>query len=865
MTNRLPTMGRKDAPILVVTDAPSRKQWDRGVPIHGRELERFRAAVEPLGFRKAHFAFVAPCPPVPESARGSAKRESDFLATHREDFLATVQEFSPQVVVTFGALAARQVAHRAVKITKARGRVTNYDHFLRGVPVLHLYSPRHVLRRPEIGDVFETDAYMLAKLADHDWDAQDAFRVPETDYRWVTDLQFLLDIVDERGRIVIGLDTETTGLEWYRPDVRAFTAQISWEEGKAVAVPLVHGYLPDVSRRTLRKLRRQLARICADSRILKVGHNVNFDGHMLRKAGCVVDAWTFDTQVLAFLADENMQDKSLNECVRRWVPEMAGYADAFDASTDKSAMIEVEPDKLLPYACGDADAVRRLAHVLHGIVKKDNGQLNCLHKVIRPALAAFGNVMEPRGIDIDVAALDALRERMERKEQEDYDELIAMVPAAVKRAEVAMGGELKFSRDAFVRRILFSTEGFGLRPLVFTKSTANLPENERVPSVSTKDHLPYFDDHPFVRKLIAYKKLQKMRSTYIGHPGTDGLPPKGFYQYVHDGKIHPSFLLHRTVTGRTASASPNAQNFPKRGLGDMAEIVKSFRRIFRAPDGWSIVECDLSQIELRLVAWEAGERTMLRLYNEGADIHASTAAATMGVSMERFSRLESKERKLQRFRAKAVNFGFVYGMWWKGFKAYAKTQYGIDYTDEEARTTRERFFAKYAGLEEWHERKRRFVRKHGYVRSLHGAVRHLPSIWSPDEAVQAECERQAINSTIQRFGSDLGVMALWRLSRDCPLELMVPIAFIHDALVVLVRDDYLHEGMAAIKFYMESVPLGDWFGLEPPLPIIAEASAGPNLGDMEEFEDLQACAPDWYDARRDVTDLSVKYRLGYVD
>lgn len=255
-----------------------------------------------------------------------------------------------------------------------------------------------------------------------------------------------------------------------------------------------------------------------------------------------------------------------------------------------------------------------------------------------------------------------------------------MVPNTTKRRHTNINKKtgvddgLKFSRPAFVQDILFSEEGFNLEPRVFTKSTKNLPNVEdRVPSTSAKDHLPYFAEIPFVASYMDFTRLQKLRGTYVGTPhvpewhevlqGEDGTlvqrrhpeePATGFWKYIDNGKIHPSFLLHRTVTGRTASASPNAQNFPKRGKGNMKEVVKAFRRVFRAPPGYKLLEADLSQAELRVAAWMANEHTMIDLYRNGADVHAATAARTMGLTIEQFNALDEETRAFKRFQAKAI-------------------------------------------------------------------------------------------------------------------------------------------------------------------------------------------------------------------
>ena len=201
--------------------------------------------------------------------------------------------------------------------------------------------------------------------------------------------------------------------------------------------------------------------------------------------------------------------------------------------------------------------------------------------------------------------------------------------------------------------------------------------------------------------------------------------------------------------------------------------------------------------------------------------------------------------KDDRQKAKAINFGFLYGMWWTKFRDYAKTDYGVSFTPKQAEAIRNRFFDLYPALETWHKTMRAFVREHGYVRALHGALRRLPSINSDDDKIKQETERQAINAPVQRFASDLGVLALARFDRDCPKDRMRPIAFIHDAVVIEARLDSVDEAASALKWYMQHNPLEELFDLEIPLPICSDVSVGNTLAMLEERPETQPLKPTW--------------------
>ena len=826
---------RQDAKVLFVCDPPKQEYYRAGRIYSGKAYKCLFESLESSGIPKEDTKFISCCPPLPDTCIGSESRSNKHILNFHDEFISKVNAINPDFVVCLGKAALIQVTGKAVAHANKRGILQDPNTNKLNKFILPFYSPNNVLARPEIKDMFSADFKALARLYRTGFDGSKLSGENKVKYEWCTDLSYLV----ENPPKVLAVDTETTGLSWYKPDVKCLLVQLSYKEGHSLVVPVNRGYYPSLSEACILKLKNQLKSILENPSIAKTGHNFKYDYHILNsKLGISVKNWAIDTMQLAFAVDENMRSKSQNECVRRWVPEMAGYNDELEKRIDKNNMMSVSHDDMLMYAGGDTDACLRLSHKLMDEVRKDARNYNCFKYIQMPALKMFASTIETYGMEVDTEELYRLQNELQRKEEETYDELISMVPASIRKKHLDAGKELKFSRADFIRDILFSKEGYNLTPKVFTKSTQVLGKKDRIPSTSSKDHLPYFEDNIFVQKLIQYQKLQKMVSTYVGNRELN----TGFWQYINDSKIHPSYNLHGTVTGRTSSRDPNGQNIPKRG-----DLAKSYRKIFVPPEGHVIVSADLSQAELRLVAWQANEKNMLEVYRSGGDIHANTAANIMGLTLDKFLQLPSSERSLARFRAKAVNFGFIYGMWWTKFMVYAKTDYGIDYTEEEAKLTRERFFSSYPALNKWHNDMKSFANKYGYVRSLHGALRRLPSIYSEDEGVRKSTERQAINSPIQRFASDLGIIAGARLVRDADPSIIRPVAFVHDQLVCVAKEEYADEAPAWIKFYMESVPYKRWFGIEPPLPILADAEISRfNLGESEELTDLKAAAPTWY-------------------
>lgn len=903
-------LGNPNAPILIVCDAMgadkrSTAAWERNSPLTNDAAALTLSLAKRHGIRESDIQFVGLCAPMDEVTKSSQKREWAHVEPNVESLKAIIQQVNPKLVVTMGNLASRALFGRSVAITKARGQIERKDDL---PPVMPMLSPGFVLRVPEHEPVASSDWLTVSKLAANNWRLEGLNDAAiQTDYQWRADIS---DFLGANKPKVIASDTETTGLKWYLPEVFPFLWQFSPEPGKSILLPIHEQYwekvFPNEPFSQMEEAKRQMAELVEDPAVRMMGHNFKYDHHMKRKVrvqradgSCTPlqpRGWLHDTQIMAFQVNENMMQLNLDECVRVFVPEMAGYADEFNATINKDDMINVAPETMLPYAGGDPDAVYRLARALKEILRKDPRQWNVMQRIQMPAYMMFAQVTEPAGVLIDQERLRTFGEEVKEFTRDEYRSLIRQVPSAIRKkhmaAAQAAGGQgtkaqtealskaLSFTRPDFTRDVLFSKDGLGLKPQVFTDSTKMLKGDERLPSTSAKDHFPYFVTHPkhgdFVNRLGEYLKTKHMSSTYIGEEDEGN----GFWQYIGpDGCIHPSFSLTKTNTGRTASADPNGQNFPKRG-----RFAKAYQQIFVARPGKRIAASDLSQIELRLIAWMANEPEMLAVYRAGGDIHASTAAAALGISDAEFAtwnnreialsdrldlpgarqlfeqtkpekRLEltlNKLHALQRFRAKAVNFGFCYGAQAETFRTYAKTNYGVDYTEDEAHLVRERYFTRYGKLLDWHDAMRQIAKKHGMVRAMHGAARHLPSIFSQDRKIVSSTERQAINAPIQRMGSDLCLLGAYRFQAQVDPEIARVILTVHDQVVLECAEGYEEAMIRALCWAMQNPPLERMFGITAPLPFGSDAEISiSNMGEMEERTDLQAAKPEWWNDDED--------------
>lgn len=336
------------------------------------------------------------------------------------------------------------------------------------------------------------------------------------------------------------------------------------------------------------------------------------------------------------------------------------------------------------------------------------------------------------------------------------------------------------------------------------------------------------DKSGFVEGLLSYRSLGKTLSTYL----------EGIHKRLDaDNRIHTSFKLHGTVSGRLSSANPNLQNIPNVAkLKDetLIHTVGLIKKSFVVPEGYTMIQYDYSQAELRTIASFANETTMLEVYNNNLDLHAKTGSELMEVTLEKFYTLDKAEQKAGRSNAKAVNFGFIYGISAKGFMEYAKNNYGLILTIEEATKIRNTFFTTYPKLLTYHDTYIAKAHKYGWVRTLYGRRRRLPNIGDPDEYIAAMDERAAINSPIQGTSGEFMIFAIALLHHRLDRRVKF-VNTVHDSIIFYVPDDMVNYATKTIIHTMENLPNKQYFNRELKnvgMTVDAEAS-------KESWKDLQ--------------------------
>ena len=655
-------------------------------------------------------------------------------------------------------------------------------------------------------------------------------------YRWVDDFSEMIAEIEatyaETGKPVrVAGDLETVGFDYVDSSKFIVSAQFSHKEGVS---DLVRFYSTEDQPTKGSKLWDQIHWLLNSEKVITCGANFKYDLNWIAyKWAIECTNFKFDTTLVGSMLNEN-RSNSLNTHAKL-VTNLGGYDDDLNTQWDKGRMDLIPDEDLLPYAGGDTDATLRVRNVFARDLMADPQMANFYVNLLHPASRAF-ELMERSGVCVNEQKVIELGEELDRRKEEYMAEIFDTMG---RHLAIKYRGDTRV-KAAMIKDYLFGNRGLGLKPIKFSEKN-NEP-------LTNKSHLNEFDDpkkypeaHKFIQLVNKWNQADKARGTYC----------TGFLKHLReDGRFHPSYMLFKgaydnadgsddsgTVTGRLAAKDPAIQTLPKK-----TDLAKLLRACYEPPEGYSIVEIDFSQGELRVCAVLANELTMKEAYRNEIDLHVLTGGSVAGLSYEEMQALAKKDPKLhKKYRngGKPANFGLLYGMSWGGFQQYAKDQYGTILTDKQARDTRFNFFETYSRLPDWHEETKEFARQNGYIRSPLGRVRHLPLINSYDSFKRSQAERQAVNSGVQSTLSDLLIygMARFQQTYKNPDEVKF-MAMIHDALVCYIKTDQLNYWIPIIKAIMEDTEIiYEKFGWEIDIPFIADAEhSETNFAEMREFE-----------------------------
>ncbi len=603
----------------------------------------------------------------------------------------------------------------------------------------------------------------------------------ESEYILIEDEKGLDRLVKElkaAGEFVF--DTETTSEE----PVLAKLAGISfcWKEGAAYYV----GVCEECENKKLdiKVVLGKLKDVFENKAIKKAGQNIKYDYIVLANYGIRVKGIAFDTMVASYLLNPSKLNHNLDDISIEYLGHKmtTPIEDLIGKGKHAITMDKVDVDKVSCYSCEDSDVTFRLKKILEKeLSKKDLDSL--FYDVEMPLIEVLAQ-MEMDGVSIDGAYLKELSVEMEKK-----------LERLTKKIYELAEGEFNINSPKQLSAILFDKLKL---PIIKRTKTGISTDEDVLTKLASK--------HPLPEKLLEYRELSKLRSTYV-----DNLPS---LINPATGKLHTSFNQTVTATGRLSSSGPNLQNIPIK-----TEEGRKIRKAFISSGENSILlSADYSQIELRVLAHFSNDKNLIKAFKEGLDIHSFTASLVFGVK-------EADVTSDMRGMAKTVNFGIIYGM-----SPYGLSQ-GLGIEVDKAKEFIDAYFERYPSVKQFMEEILEEAREKGYVTTILGRRRYIPEINSPDMRMRQFAERTAINTPIQGSAADIIKVAMIAIHEKLMKNKLSSrmIMQVHDELVFDVPEGELKEVYRIVKDGMENL-------IKLKVPVEAHIESGRNWLEQESLK-----------------------------
>ena len=573
---------------------------------------------------------------------------------------------------------------------------------------------------------------------------------------------------------LFAFDTETTSLNYM--EARVVGVSFAVEPGRAAYVPLAHDYLgapPQLSREAVLAALKPLLE---DETRAKVGQNLKYDASVLANHDITLRGIRFDTMLESYVLDSTATRHDMDSLALKYLGQKTiHFEDVAGKGAKQLSFNQVKVEEAGPYAAEDADITMRLHGTLWPKLEQHAPLAEVLTTLEVPLVPVLSRI-ERQGALISRELL-----------AQQSSELGQRLQQLQAQAHTLAGQEFNLGSPKQLGHILFEK----LQLPVIKKTPKGSP------STAEEVLAELALDYPLPKVLLEYRSLSKLKSTY-----TDKLP-----QMVNPvtGRIHTSYHQAVTATGRLSSSDPNLQNIPIR-----TEEGRRIRQAFIAPAGYKILAADYSQIELRIMAHLSSDTGLLSAFNEGRDVHTATASEVFEVGLESVS-------TEQRRKAKAINFGLIYGM--SAFGLAKQLHLGRN----EAQQYIDRYFARYPGVADYMDRTRALAKEQGYVETLFGRRLYLPEINARNKMRVQAAERTAINAPMQGTAADIIKRAMlavddWLQQGKADVRMIMQV---HDELVFEVATDEVEPVREQVCSLMSQAA-------ELAIPLLVEAGVGDN-------------------------------------
>ena len=652
-------------------------------------------------------------------------------------------------------------------------------------------------KKPHDTDASATGAGTPAGGASYHAACMKAVAFDRTKYETVTNSNRLAHwIAAAREAGFFAFDTETTGLDAMADGLVGLS--LATAPGEACYVPLAHvaggggfdfGDGGGLAQAPMTETLAALKPLLEDPSILKIGQNIKFDVLVMSRYGIDI-APVDDTMLLSYALDGGRAEHGMDALALRHlghvcIPFAKVLEHAPGAKKAGKTFAGVPIDKATEYAAEDADVTLRLWHVLKPRLPAER-QTVVYETLERPLLPIIVD-MERAGIKVDRAILSRLSSQFAQGIARLEDEVGGLAGFKFNLGSPKQLGELLYDRLKLPGGKRTKSGQWETRAGVLDELAAN----EELPD----------DARRLVNTMLEWRQLSKLRSTY-----TDSLP-----DYMDaGGRIHTSYALASTTTGRLASSEPNLQNIPIR-----TKEGRAIRTAFIAEPGHQLISADYSQIELRVLAHIAHIPQLTRAFEDGLDIHAMTASEMFNVPI---TDMPADVRR----RAKAINFGIIYGISAFGLA----NQLGI--SREEAGQYIKTYFARFPGIRDYMDRTKKFAHDNGYVETIFGRRIHYPEINTKNPSMRGFLERAAINAPIQGSAADIIRRAMIRMPaalEAAGLASARMLLQVHDELVFEAKDAEVAGTLAVAIRVMEGAPMP---AIQMAVPVKVDAKAAAN-------------------------------------
>ncbi len=582
---------------------------------------------------------------------------------------------------------------------------------------------------------------------------------------------------------VLAFDTETTSLDPMQAELVGFSLALA--PGRAAYIPLQHksgagdllgggmveGQIP------LDEALAALKIVLEDASVLKIAQNMKYDWLVMRRHG--INTVSFDdTMLISYVLDAGTGSHGMDPLSERWLGHTPiPYKDVAGSGKSAVSFDMVDLDRATAYAAEDADVTLRLWQVLKPRLAAE-GLMSVYERLERPLVDVLAR-MEERGIAVDRQVLSRLSGDLAQAAAAYEDEIYELAGERFNIGSPKQLGDILFGK--------MSLSGASKTKTGQWSTSAQVLEDLAA------------EGHPLPRKIVDWRQLTKLKSTY-----TDALP--GFIN-LETKRVHTSYAMASTSTGRLSSSDPNLQNIPVR----TAEGRK-IRTAFIAEPGNKLVSADYSQIELRVLAHVADIAQLKQAFADGIDIHAMTASEMFGVPVEG---MPSEVRR----RAKAINFGIIYGI-----SAFGLANQ-LSIPREEAGQYIRTYFERFPGIKDYMEATKAFARENGYVETIFGRRAHYPDIRASNPQVRAFNERAAINAPIQGSAADIIRRAMIRMEDALAEQNLAArmLLQVHDELIFEVPDNEVEKTIPVVRHIMENAAMPA-VSLAVPLHVDARAA-----------------------------------------